>query len=168
MGIDALFEFIFGNLAFIIIVIGGIISFLKRANQSTEQPTKPKKEFHPNLDWPTIEFELPKVESEQQTNRKQELTTNFEITEPIEVDVQTNPYYEQLRKMDERKKEQKEPTSLNRPKIQEKKIKAHSVNLEINAHSVTKKKVIDGLIWGEILGPPRARKKHTYSYMKRS
>lgn len=166
---EAFFEFIFGNLAFLIVVIGGIISFLKRANQNQnqKQPSKEKrvKPFIPQLEDLFEELNKPQVE------RKAEKTPVFTAAEQVpeaeqKVDLEAvstemmpNPYYEKLRQIENTKHHIHVDTGTI--------YAGKAAHTAINRNAMIKKKVIDGFIWGEILGPPRAKKKHSYSYLKR-
>jgi len=166
---EAFFEFIFNNLVFLIVVIGGIVSFLKRANQNQDQkqPTRDKrvKPFIPQLEDLFGESNKPQVE------RKAKKTHVFTAPEQIpqveqKVDSETvstermgNPYYEKLREIENANYH----VHVDSGEIHS----GTGAYTTINRQAMNKKKVIDGIIWGEILGPPRAKKKHSYSYFKR-
>lgn len=161
---EALFELIFGNIAFIIVVIGGIISFLKRASQGEEQ-TKQKKSFKPHLDWPEIEIDQPKVETHLPKQSRPKVAREIQPTQYIEVELPANPFNEKLKKMESDSQHINRSTNSFPRKIDS--IQT-SPEIDINVRDINQKKVIEGIVWGEILGPPRAKKKHMYSYMKRS
>ncbi len=178
---EALFDLIFGNLAFIIVIIGGVISFLKRANENQNnnrqnqnrkqtqtpiqaedqkryQPVKDKKvkPFIPQLDdlFGEITKHLEEQTQKQQPTVYQAETRKLDIEPIMEVketkvvhDEKTKPRFEHV----------------NKDTIVSKEIGHQTINMK----KITKKKVVEGVIWGEILGPPRARKKHSYSYLKR-
>lgn len=158
---EALFELIFGNIAFVIVVIGGIISFLKRASQGEQQKKKTvnRKSFNPQLDWPKIEIEQQKVDARKPKQTRQNTPRMVQANESIEVEVQTNPFYEKLSSM--------EPSSQdmignNNPFSVKKKSTVPTAEIDLNIRNINQKKVIEGILWGEILGPPRAKNKYSY------
>lgn len=171
---EALFDLIFGNLAFLIVIIGGVISFLKRANEGQRQnqnrkqtQTPSQKQYQPSKDKKIKPF-IPQLEDlfgeitkhleeqnqkhqptvTQAETRKSEIENNREVKEVVPNIEKTKPLFEHVNK--------------NTPAPRD----AHQT-IEIDIKDIDRKKVIEGVIWGEILGPPRARKKHSYSYLKR-
>ncbi|HHW36891.1 MAG TPA: hypothetical protein GXX18_06565 [Bacillales bacterium] len=186
---EALFDLIFGNLAFIIVIIGGVISLLKRTNENQNnnrrnqnqnqnqnrkqtytpiqtqnqkryQPAKEKraKPFLPQLDDLLGEItkhlgeqnqtEQPTVQ--QAEKKKPEFETVIISAEEVVQDIEkVEPYFEYVNKNIVAPKESVHQT------------------ININMKEMNRKKVVEGVIWGEILGPPRARKKHSYSYLKK-
>lgn len=159
---ETFLEFIFGNLAFLIVVIGGIVSLIKRANQNQKQPAKDKKikPFIPQLgDF----FEELNKTQEDKKQKPVIYTAHEEPREssfmPMEVEAEPNPYLEKLREIEHSNRHLDAETGA----IPAKKAAQYMVHHK----GINKKNVIDGVIWGEILGPPRARNKHSYSYLKR-
>ncbi|WP_458412456.1 hypothetical protein ACNQFZ_16740 [Schinkia sp. CFF1] len=168
---DSFFEFIFGNLGFLVIVIGAIVSILKRKNQNQKQRPMDKrvKPFIPPLG--DLFEEIKKIDVEQKqkptvyTSAKR--APRFKEVAPQKVDVapkyieevETNPYIEKLHEIENTKNY----IHVDTAPIHTKKV-THPV---INKKAINKKEVINGVMWAEILGPPRARKKHSYTYLKR-
>lgn len=182
---EALFDLIFGNLAFIIVIIGGVISFLKRANENQNnnrqkqnqdqnrqqtrtpiqtrnekryQPVKDKrvKPFIPQLDdlFGEITKHLEEQNQKQQPTvyqaetKKPEFETDLISAEEVVPDIEKiKPHFEYV----------------NKKTVAPKEIRHQAINIK----EINRKKIVEGVIWGEILGPPRARKKHSYSYLKR-
>ncbi|HHY72968.1 MAG TPA: hypothetical protein GX497_07030 [Bacillus bacterium] len=157
------FEFIFGNIGFLIVIIGAIASFLKRANENQKQSQKQSsrdkrvKPFIPSLGDLLEEINKPQEEQKQKptmytaTKRVPQIEQTVEEEVRLEappIEMTPNPYLGKLRELEKKKQH------IN--------VDAGMIYSKIN-----KKEVINGIIWGEILGPPRAKKKHSYSNLKR-
>lgn len=159
---EALFDLIFGNIGFLIVIIGGVISFFKRANENQNKKQQPKdkrvKPFIPQLE--DLFGEITKHIEEQPQKQKPtvfktdkripENKTKLEAEELEPTGIHT---YERL-------------NDIKNTKLHNK-IEVEHQKIDIDIKDINRKKVIEGVIWGEILGPPRARKKHSYSYLKR-
>ena len=184
---EALFDLIFGNLAFIIVIIGGVISFLKRANENqnnnrqnqnrnqnqnrkqtpTPIQTRDEKRYQPAKDKRVKPF-IPQLDDllgesrkhiEDQNQKQQPTVYQAEIKKPeFETAIisaeEVMPDIEKVKTHFE---------YVNKNTAAPKEIRQQAINMK----EMNRKKVIEGVIWGEILGPPRARKKHSYSYLKR-
>lgn len=167
---EALFDLIFGNLAFLIVIIGGVISFLKRANENqnnnrqnqnqnrkqtqTPMQTQTQKRYQPAKDKRVKPF-IPQLDD-----------LFGEITKHLEGQTQK----QQPTVFIEEKKTSEMNTNIEvvePPVTHNNKNKRENETIEIDIKDINRKKAIEGVIWGEILGPPRARKKHSYSYLKR-
>ncbi|NSL50287.1 hypothetical protein [Calidifontibacillus erzurumensis] len=157
------FEFLFGNLAFLIFIVGGIISFLKRSGESQgRKKLSEHKKIKPFI--PQLEELFEEIKNIQQ----KEMRKPTEWQEPeFALDIRNdreqrkeNLYLEKLQEMKKTNDQLDVPNTNLYMKKTGQKIKGNQ--------SIKKKQVINGVIWSEIIGPPRAKKKHTYSYFKRS
>ncbi|WP_374724601.1 hypothetical protein [Calidifontibacillus erzurumensis] len=158
-----LFEFLFGNLAFLIFIVGGIISFLKRSGESQgRKKTVDHKKIKPFI--PQLEEFFEEIKNFQQKETSK--PTEWRIPESA-LDLgndreqrKENLYLEKLQEIEKAN----DPSNVHKtPLFMEKTRETLKSN-----HAIKKKQVINGIIWSEIIGPPRAKKKHTYSYFKRS
>lgn len=153
-------EFIFENPIFIIVIIGYIISFFmkNKKNQSQHQKgARPKpsaaeifKQFQdriPQLD--TRSFE------EQQAEQSQKLEKES-LKREWEAEARSNAIREQ-KQMAEKRAEL--ITEAESPALSSKVLPSTSKGAN-KALSPSKKQLIDGIIWSEIIGPPRALNPH--------
>lgn len=171
---EALFDLIFGNLAFIIVIIGGVISFMKRANENQNNNRRNQNQNRKQTQTPIQTEDQKRYQPQPAKDKKvkpfiPQLDDLFgEITKHLEEQTQKQQptvYQAETRKPDiEPMIEVKETkVDVSKNTIASKEIGHQTINMK----EMTKNKVIEGVIWGEILGPPRARKKHSYSYLKR-
>jgi hypothetical protein len=152
--LDRLIDLIFANLPFVVIIIGGLFSFLKRmGDQQRQQPStsSPPDPMRREEESTYIDLEEKnKIEEKQKRERvllngaydqkkfvqdrsKNELIKSAEIDSGDKVRI-------------ERKSKRKQSRKVNSYKINQKRVK---------------KKVVEGVIWGEITGPPRSRNPHS-------
>ncbi|MGI6224634.1 MAG: hypothetical protein ACOYJ1_00120 [Peptococcales bacterium] len=125
-----------------------------------EQPrTEPKKASHPPKteplpmpEWFPFPLELPKVELP-----KGETAKNVKDVKKVAAKDETS-------KSDKREK----PQVLNMPKVKEKvaptfiEIQEEEwQTFDYGLNDIDKKAVVNGIVWAEVLGPPRAKKKFT-------
>jgi hypothetical protein len=144
-------EFIFENPIAIIFIIGAIISFFKKmkVNSNPNQKQEKNPELKKVLNIPQTLNEGRRVEPrpsrEPRQNSSQLAKEYYEVKNNIEI----NQPKENIRK-----------DSANQKKELYKKV----VNAEVDAGidlSPSKDTLIDGIVWAEILGPPRAYKSHS-------
>ncbi|WLR60588.1 hypothetical protein [Guptibacillus hwajinpoensis] len=140
--LDNLIELLLNNFVFVLVAIGGIISFLKRMG-SEEEKQKSK----------------PAANNRQQSQRRREqgntASGRSEYGEEETPQSETvSAYQEALGRMAKRENRYSE----NEIKVQ-KNVKQISYKNDKNL-SINKKNVRDGIIWSEILGPPRSKKPH--------
>jgi hypothetical protein len=144
-------EFIFENPIAIIFIIGAIVSFFKKMKENSHpNPNQDKKP------------ELKKVLNIPQTRNEGRVVETRSPREPRQNNSQlANEYYEV-----------KSNIEINQPKenarknsaSQGKEISKKPVNTKLDTSydlSLSKDTLIDGIVWAEILGPPRAYKSHS-------
>lgn len=144
-------EFIFENPIALIFIIGAIISFFKKMKENSNPNPNQEKipEWKKVMDIPqtlnegrrveTRPSREPRQQSSQLAKEYYEVKSNAEINQPTE-----NPRKDSAF-------QRKEPS---------KKV----VNAEVDGSidlSPSKDTLIDGIVWAEILGPPRAYKSHS-------
>jgi hypothetical protein len=144
-------EFIFENPIAIIFIIGAIVSFFKKMKENSHP--NPNQEKKP---------ELKKVLNIPQTRNEGRGVETRSPREPRQNSSQlANEYFEVQSK-----------TEINQPKenarknsaSQRKEIGKKSVNAELDTSidlSPSKDTLIEGIVWAEILGTPRAYKSHS-------
>lgn len=152
---EALFEFIFGNLAFLIFIIVGVMSFLKRTKQGETKVPRRKSFNPPNENGNPFDSPEPKVDV--YSAKKDKRPTHVSIKHENE----SHHYHQKYKEIDQLHSE-----TLTQHKIVIKHNETKN-NMKLDLKKFNKKKVIDGIIWAEILGPPRAKKKHSYSSFRR-
>ncbi|MDP4550323.1 hypothetical protein Q9251_05465 [Alkalihalobacillus macyae] len=137
---DNIIELILNNIVFVIIAIGGILSFFKRMgsedqNQNQRQNERPRKQA-----------------TSSGTDR------SFDEEQEIQSE-NVSAYQEALERISERENSQYE-LKVEKPKRSSAKQKGISIS---------KRNVRNGIIWAEILGPPRSKRPHpSMTTMKQS
>jgi hypothetical protein len=145
-------EFIFENPIAIIFIIGAIISFFKKmkenSNPNSNQEKKPE--------WKKV-LDIPQTLNE---SKRVETRTPREPREPREHQQNRNQLQQEYNKA-------KNKTEIDQPKVQafqrketNKKVVISEVDASVDL-TPTKDTLIDGIVWSEILGPPRAYKSHS-------
>lgn len=140
-------EFIFENPIFIIVIIGMITSFIKRlkgtkASEPSKEPDWKKMMNFPQMfDEPRQEVSSPS--KEQQVTKSKLAQEYYEHKQTTEITKTRNT-------------PRKESTS------QRKEVEVRNKVEEKVGFSQSKENIIDGVIWAEILGPPRANKSHSH------
>ncbi|MHC0035866.1 hypothetical protein [Pseudoneobacillus sp. C159] len=134
-------EFLFDNPIILIVIIGMIVSYVKRlkGNPNGEQSTKEKADWKKLFDLPEItKVDLPK--NEGKIIQPEVLTRdNLELTKPPS---------------------KSEPNSDITSREIVNMIAEGEIKDEIGL-TPNKQQLINGIVWSEILGPPRARKTHS-------
>ncbi|RBW70505.1 hypothetical protein [Bacillus taeanensis] len=153
MTLETLIEFIFSNLFFVFIIIGGIISFLKRLKETNNQPSKPAQ--RPSVSGKKQEASIPR-----------EQNPDFSSVETIQVEnkrPQTNLQHAE-EKLYQFKEQVEERSST--------KLKRHSLNKTVinkkTFKNPSKNKLREGIIWAEILHSPRAHKPYGRDAFRRT
>jgi hypothetical protein len=144
-------EFIFENPIAIIFIIGAIISFFKKmrenSNPNPNQEKKPELKKVLNIPQPQngggrVETRPPR---EQRQNSSQSAKEYYEVKSNIEIN---QP------KENARKSSASQRKEINKEPVNDKFNKSYDP-------SPSKDTLIDGIVWAEILGPPRAYKSHS-------
>ena len=157
-------EFIFEHLPFIIIVIGGLISFLGRKGEDYDTPTEPVKAFrtehsgnetagHQNGKDPAVKHIYPE---------------KAKAIKPA-VDVMKERSERELAERQEKLSQMKEELETrlsnikNLNQLSGQKNETHSLEVPAVKHE----NVVEGIIWSETLGPPRAKNPYRPPNMKK-
>lgn len=140
--IDNLIELLLNNIVFVIIAIGGIISFFKRMSGEEEN-----QKANPAQKPPQMQKETSNASSE----RSMQVS---EVEENASTSSTVSAYKEALGHMAKRENY----GSQNELKVQ-KNVKS-APYIKDKSLSISKSNVRNGIIWAEILGPPRSRKPH--------
>ncbi|WP_077618852.1 hypothetical protein [Bacillus sinesaloumensis] len=147
--LQGLIEFLMANVWLVIIVLGFIANTFRRFSSGESEPTTPvpmPKQFNPFDQEPKPDKEEYQVETKYDAKDSEELS-----------DTQVpNTFYERYQELQEKGiysepiKEEKEPALSV--------IKQSASTGSKEVKSFSKNKVVEGIIWSEILGPPRAKK----------
>ncbi|WP_394174631.1 hypothetical protein [Guptibacillus hwajinpoensis] len=137
---DNIIELILNNIVFVIIAIGGILSFFKRMG-SEDQNQNQRQNERP---------------------RKQATSSGADRSFDEEKEIQSenvSAYQEALERISERENSQYE-LKVEKPKRS---------SVKQKGISISKRNVRNGIIWAEILGPPRSKRPHpSMTTMKQS
>ncbi|WP_349407875.1 hypothetical protein [Pseudalkalibacillus sp. SCS-8] len=156
--LEQLFEFLFANLFFLIVVIGGILSFFKRQiDKYNEQQNAPRKGQQRQPVRPRPQAETISMPQEPREEKVRPDRPRQERQERVKESLQE--LYEEKRKELQNGVNQESNNSSpvvrprSRTKTKERQISPNQV-LPNPDH------VAQGVIWAEILGPPRSKKPH--------
>ncbi|WP_257346043.1 hypothetical protein [Pseudalkalibacillus decolorationis] len=134
--LEAIFDLVFSNLFFVILILGGLFSFFKRQfekynDKQNPQNSRPKR---------TVQHEPATVSEPEET---------FDRNDPkMKMGREMQHVYEQTRsKLDPEKKREQ-----NRKPVIKKAQKPRGRLVPSANH------VAEGVVWSEILGPPRAKR----------
>lgn len=142
-------EFIFENPIAIIFIIGAIISFFKKMKENSNPNSNQEKktEWKKAMDIPQtlnedkrVETRTPREPREQQQNRNQLQQEYNKAKSKAEID---QPKAQAFQRIETNKK-----------------VVITEVDASVDL-TPTKDTLIDGIVWSEILGPPRAYKSHS-------
>jgi hypothetical protein len=148
-------EFILENPFAIIFIIGIITSIFKKMKANEQDP---KHEKQP--DWKKM-MNFPQTFNEERHEK-----TSTQLDHPINKSKLAQEYYEVKKTNEKQRKEYVNPIQSRQGPVSKRldSAKSNAVNSEVESVidlSPTKEKVIDAVIWSEILGPPRALKPHS-------
>ena len=145
--LDNLIDLLLNNIFFVIIAIGGIVSFFKRMGNEEDQTQKPRQSGRPSA-----QGNQKRSESTRSTKRSGEETYDSKSDT-------VSAYQEALERISDRDDPQYE-LKVQRP-VQKQTYKKHK-RLSLN-----KRDVRNGVLWSEILGPPRSKKPHSFNNIAR-
>lgn len=138
---------LFDNPFIIIILIGTIISFFKRANANKQTQPNPRSTRDTNQ-IPDRKRELPQRSKTRLEQQYIEIKKSAEVSQP---EVKPEP---KIRK-----------TRNDKIESMDEVIRSEDVSVKhqknISSFTPNNKDIIDGIIWSEILGPPRSMNPHT-------
>lgn len=162
-------DFIFENLFFILLIGGAILNLLgkgKKEEQQNKKKQAPQKPV-PEIDWKQIfEQEAKPIEPKQ----VQPIEPIEPETEPIFVEeTEINPFEEEqkklLQKQAELQKLEEDLQKVSSPQMVEN-IVNRKLTRQTYFHKITKDDVVRGVVWSEVLGPPRAKRPLEKIYRK--
>lgn len=139
--LDGIIELLLNNIVFVIIAIGGILSFFKRMG-SEEEEAKPRTG-------------RPKGDMQKQYNQGQKPYSKYDDpSEPTFDDMKPEQYeaYEEALERISSRRDKSDELKVYKPKS--------SSKSEYGGISINKRDVKKGVIWSEILGSPRSKNPH--------
>ncbi|WP_100406752.1 hypothetical protein [Bacillus solitudinis] len=159
-----LFELILSNLFFVVLIIGGLLSFFKRVAQGNAQQERqeqgPQSEKPGKIDWKEIfNQEANEQDDRPQQQQYEEEPVSFEpVSHEVEIakvqndDLQTRREdLIQRREMSRARSSSyeigKQPVTKNR-------------GLDLNLNKLSNKEAMKAVVWSEVLGKPRGRHPH--------
>ena len=140
--LDNLIELLLNNIVFVIIAIGGIVSFFKRMGNEEDQNKKP-----PQTRRQAGVGNKQQSESVSSANHTEESHGNNAD--------RVSAYQEALERISDRDKP-KYDLKVQRSVRKQRNQKHRSLSL-------SKNDVRNGVLWSEILGPPRSKKPHSFN-----
>ncbi|WP_226656829.1 hypothetical protein [Pseudalkalibacillus hwajinpoensis] len=137
---DNLIELLLNNIVFVIIAIGGIVSFFKRMGNEEDQSKKP-----------------PQARRQAEVGNKQHSDSSPSHAEESHGNKadKVSAYQEALERISDRDKPKYDL------KVQ-RSVRKQS-NKKHRSLSISKNDVRNGVLWSEILGPPRSKKPHSFN-----
>lgn len=163
-------DFLLNNIPLLIFIIGGILSLLGKKEEKRKTPkTEPVKTFSPK------QIKQDENQGKIQQNEKPLEKYRREMEEKIKREVQkfvppTNNESSSIQTV-EVKEEVTEPVQSSVTNLQ---LQRELLNLEqqlegmkevkVSVPKITSEKLVEGIIWSEILGPPRAKKPYHPNY----
>lgn len=170
MAVDALMQFLFENLFFVIIIIAGLLSFFKRLNTTGSDQKQQRKQPMPPVSKPFFgEIEQP----ERDLQPRQRWEGSVTEMEQVERDFsERDNHAEEMPAAIEVVKNQLPPDSpiqieLVSPSINKSNVRRRTRSVVIDKSMFTspsRKQVVEGIIWAEVLGPPRAKRPYSKRY----
>ncbi len=154
MNIESLLNFIFDNF-FLVLVIGGIYSFLKRLGEEGKKQERPpiqrQRDYDDRPD--PSHSGMDTRRSEQQQEHRQEYQSSAE--QPYQTS--ENDLLQQYRDLRQKKEDignsrGHQPLKPLRPK------KQAMIHNHSHVGHVNKKRAAEGVVWAEILSPPRSKR----------
>jgi len=156
-------EFILSNIPLVIIIVGGILSLLGRKENNKDTSTKPINPL------PPVKKEIRQAEKTTEHKETAFDVLKREMEEKLRKEVQKHlptvtQQAKKLRPVIEEKKTEIVQTSQTTKQLQQEysQLKTElSRKRAITSRSLpnqSAQKVVEGIIWSEILGPPRAKK----------
>lgn len=173
---EDLLSVITGNPVLLFIVIGAILSFLKRgkekeANKGARKPGSPETEEAPKaeIDW----REIFRQEDNPKPVSKSENGQTYTYTEQSVPSSDSGNNYRgnELLEKYEKAKQNKEAAKRYAPTIDDSPIYKGDIaaqsEVQLDFSRITKEEAIKGVVWSEILGKPRSKGSHLPSLKTR-
>ncbi|WP_088102518.1 hypothetical protein [Halalkalibacter urbisdiaboli] len=160
MSLEQIFEFIMSNLFLVVLIVGGLLSFFKRAAQGGEaQQGKQmgwpgREEQQSEVDWK----EIFKQEEPIEQKRQEPEIVRFEPVETPEVQTENEKLYEQLQEMRKRREQVEDNVEGSKPSKRVNEQKRERLDLHLNR--LSNKEAMKAVVWAEVLGKPRSRQPH--------
>ncbi|WNF37716.1 hypothetical protein RJD24_04440 [Bacillaceae bacterium IKA-2] len=166
---EDLLKIVTGNPILLFIIIGALLSFIKRgkekeANQESQKPGAPETEETPNaeIDWRDIFRQEEKPVPVSKSERGQSYTYT-EQSVPSSV-AGSNRVGNELLEKYEKAKRNKEAAKIYEPNLGNSPIYkgdiAAQAEVKLDFSRITKEEAIKGVVWAEILGKPRSKNPH--------
>jgi hypothetical protein len=163
-------ELIFGNFAFIFVLMWILGSIFGQNRSKNKKPNRPRqgtppyshrepgptdREVQNAPDWTNRELE--RVKDSERYTKREEMTEE----EPIDTVIsETKPNVYRLEPTDEPAPKMNDTVSLTTEKLREKRKIKPSQNHLLHFDPSKTSQLVQGVVWAEILGPPRSRQPH--------
>lgn len=134
---------ILSNLGILILIVGGLMSVFKRQSDGSESKRKPVKVPTQRNMSPSSSSRKAESIPAQTMEHKEEKSLTGQLTSDLE------KRYEEIRGRKQEKEDIPVPNNLSSTNKQKRRSKQKSFN---------RKKIVDGIIWSEVLGQPRAKR----------
>ncbi|WP_102345549.1 hypothetical protein [Bacillus sp. Marseille-P3661] len=161
MGLQNIIDFILGNLFFLFLLISGLFSMFKRANQNKENTNDRRRSLPTGpLNIPNP-FEINETEPARSLKPVDTASTELEgANSSVKNEETVNPYFEQLKRI-QKSNNQVFDMDTGSGKSDKPKEKRSQLPAGHMKQTLNRKNVVNGFVWSQILSQPRARKKHT-------
>ncbi|WP_059102663.1 hypothetical protein [Shouchella shacheensis] len=164
-------DFIMSNLFLIILIVGGLISFFARMNQNSQsesqsQPQEAEQRQEREIRWEDFfpSASEPKEESSSKPNSPAGPSPSGPLGRPAEENesdsvASQRDMYERLEHVRSRNKELTETVvGAIGEEVQLERNPSSSTNrLDLRLNQLSNSEVMKGVVWAEVLGPPKSR-----------
>ncbi len=150
--LQGLIEFVMANAWILIIIIGFIANTFRRFGSGEKEPTSPvpmPKQFNPFGQEPKPEKDEYQVETKYETEVEPEEIPNTQVP---------NTFYDRYLELQQQGVYTETETVTREEEPMLKVVKPTASRETRQAKTYSKNKVVEGIIWSEILGPPRAKR----------
>ncbi len=172
---EGIIEFLFGNLFFLLLILGALFNFFIRAGKKEEPPPKKRPQrAEEEIDWREI-FRQEQAQTEQERKQSAPPVRMEKIPHvgDSSVDISVPTVHEYSTEIERKRQElaQKRKQLENRPidvseqsPIFTNEIGKRRSALQMEFNQLTNEDAKRGVIWAEVLGKPRAKRPHETFY----
>ncbi|MBD8069195.1 hypothetical protein [Bacillus sp. PS06] len=159
--IGDLIEFIMGNLFFVVLILGAIFNFLRRKPDTEQAPNKESRRTGPESNQgegrtqlKDIFQQIEEAFKEEQEAQQPKPTPKEQPAPIVEHRVESQEMMDRYERLKETSRHEAVSDRL-KPKAS---TQVQRKSTQTSRLSLSKKQALQGVVWAEILGPPRAKR----------
>ncbi|WP_096201310.1 hypothetical protein [Bacillus sp. FJAT-45350] len=168
MPLEAISDFIFGNLFFILLILGALFNFFMRGEKKEESPQRrQRRPAEDQVDWKEIFKQEGSQTNQEQSSPSQVRPERTEVSSPSELSQHVEAIEQRRAELLQKKEEIRlKRNDISKGNIEESspifsnEIGRKSSSLGLNFNKITNEEAMKGVIWSEVLGKPRAQRPH--------